>query len=102
MPESLPLPFLDDHLPLFVNSHISYREEDFGTYINSGSYVRLVTKDSADLLRSLSKGIFNLREIVQNYNLDIETTRQFFAALIKEEFVVFEQSEDDALVSPFC
>ena len=81
-------PGIDDFQEMYVNPHLRFRKEEFGTFVNPGDAPKLMTKDSAKILQSLSGRAFNLHEVVEKYNLNLEETRYFFTQLLNEDILV--------------
>lgn len=101
MPDNYSASGIDDHQELFVNPSLRFREEEFGTFVTSGSMAKLVTKDSVKLLQSLSNQTFCLKTVVEEWDLNLEATRYFFTELVKEHILV-TQSEKDSSPSYQC
>ncbi|MDD2935216.1 MAG: radical SAM protein [Candidatus Pacebacteria bacterium] len=83
---------IDKNLRLKVNPIIRFREEKFGTVLNtSKSRITVVTNDSAYLLKKLiDRGVFTLDEIFCDYSLNIESAHKFMSALYSKNVLVKE------------
>jgi radical SAM protein with 4Fe4S-binding SPASM domain len=81
---SLPV---DPATTLRINSNIRYREETFGVFIDCGKGVRLVTSDTAALLKRLTGALFCVNDITREYGVDQKGAEAFFGSLLAADFM---------------
>lgn len=77
-----------DNQEYFVNQHLRFRQETFGTFVNPGDGSKLVSTDSAELLQMLSGRGFYIQDVVKEYNLNYEDVRDFFSELLREKVII--------------
>ncbi len=81
------LPKIDPDAIMVVNPNLRFREEEIGTFLVCGSTRKLVTHDTADLLRSMREAPFVLSEIIERHKLDNGFAMEFFASLTKDRVI---------------